>query len=91
MEYLDTKNAVFYRLGLDSRDFMEDWRKGEIDKGTRSPSPIRRLEETMFLAAKDGVGLDLTMLDESIISLNPAGGNVKRALFASHKPTLNEF
>ena len=91
-QYLDVKNAVFYRLGLDTDDFQEDWQHGEIDKRERSPSPIRRLEESMFLAGRDaGGGLDMThtsMLDESMMSLHPKT-NAKRALFT--KPTISDF
>jgi hypothetical protein len=55
-EYLDAKQAILYRLGLDTEGFEDDYRGGEIKVRTTSPSPIRRLEDSMFL--KGGFDLD---------------------------------
>lgn len=58
LEFLDSKTAILYRLGLDAELFQEDWKKGEIKRRSRSPSPIKRLEDSMFMAGN----LDLTFV-----------------------------
>ena len=52
-EYIEAKVAILYRLGLDGALFEEDWKKGEIKCRSRSPSPIKRLEDSMFLAGQN--------------------------------------
>ena len=52
-EYLDAKNTIMMRLGLDPNCFQEDWKKGETSRIFKNPSPIKRLEDSMFLAGRD--------------------------------------
>ena len=44
-EYLNVKEAIFYRLGLDPGICNDDFEGGDTKKQAHSPSPIRRLEE----------------------------------------------
>ena len=46
------KNTILYRLGLDFNDFQYDWNYGEIKQRSRSPSPIKRLEDSIFIATR---------------------------------------
>jgi DNA helicase MCM9 len=59
-EYLQAKDAVLYRLALDPKDFENDWKRGEIKCKSRSPSPIKRLENNMFLQNTSNMDLDMT-------------------------------
>lgn len=61
-DYLDAKEAICYRLGLEGSTLMEDFADGETRKERRSPSPIRRLEESYMVnsrADQSLLGLDL--------------------------------
>lgn len=82
-EYLEIKNVILIRLGLDPSCFEEDWKKGEIQRALRIPSPIKRLEDSMFMSGKEM--MDLTYVSqntslfrdadaESVISLTTSGG-----------------
>ena len=55
-------------MGLDSDHFVYDWNNGEIKKRSRSPSPIKRLEDSIFIATR-------TNLDNSIYEINSSIGN----------------
>lgn len=62
-DYIEAKTSILYRLGLDPACFEEDWNKGEIQRRSRSPSPIKRLEDTMmFMGGRDNQSLDLTYI-----------------------------
>jgi hypothetical protein len=60
-EYLEAKTAVYYRLGLDADEPGNDCLNGEINKRDTSPSPIRRLEQSMLYAGRDLSGSDLDL------------------------------
>ena len=63
-QYLEAKSQVILRLGLDPNYFENDWNNGEVNRKSRSPSPIRRLEESLLLVGRPldnmSINFDLT-------------------------------
>lgn len=48
-EYLNVKNEVLYRLGLDPSSFSCEESKQELKRRCSTPSPVRRLEDSIFI------------------------------------------
>lgn len=43
------KNELLYRLGLDPNSFSKENNSDELKRRNCTPSPVRRLEDSMFI------------------------------------------
>lgn len=92
-EYLEAKNQIFYRLGLDPNYFEQDWKNGEVNRRSRSPSPIRRLEESLLLVGRVNdnlsVNLDMTSQYSGVSNLDESVMSIRSSKVKHHFDTLS--
>lgn len=48
-DYTEVKEELLYKLGLDPSTFTEENIKKDFKKRDRTPSPIKRLEDSLFI------------------------------------------
>ena len=91
-DYIEQRDGIMFRLGLNPDEFTEDCQKRELAKKSRSPSPIKRIEMSMFLG-EGARNFDLSVtsqynLDDSRSLISGLNHSVISKTKTSRKPTL---
>lgn len=84
-QYREVRNDLIYKLGLDIEAFANYDEKGELRKKCQTPSPIKRIEDSLFI--NNLQSFDLSM-DMSSMSQNEDAISVKSSSQRSFS-TLN--